>query len=512
MTSKNVNNELLSRRAFFGASALFGIAAAATATGCAPSTRGDAETGLAVTGEPEWAEEYDVVVLGAGGAGNAAAIEAGRAGASVILLEGQTMPGGDMAINSGMMGGHGDAIAQAQGVTLTDEEVMEWVESCADTTDIYSGDGEPDVMHIVHTQAGETIDWLIDMGVEFEPRVEVEPHYCPLPIFHYTGGGSNILRPMYAEVESLGIETRLKSRGTKLYKDGEGRVTGVQVNGDSSSPYNIRANKGVVIATGGYCSNAELFAKMVPSCAGAASFASPGAQGDGIVMANEIGAATRRLSEMPMFLAAVEMNTGNTVEWSCWEDGGIAVDSKAQRFVNESHNYVTGTVIREILSHFEEAGEESFWMVCNYGESVKDDLNLHPTDTVIIADSIEELASQAGLDAVALEQSIAEWNSYVDAGEDPDFGRDAMMIKIEGPQYFAANVQPRMIMTYGGIHIDGDAHALRWGTIGSDLGDEVIPGLYAAGEVTQWNARGGYAMSSALTMGRIAGKNAAAGA
>ena len=204
----------INRRSFISGAAAMGAIAA---------------TSIAKAGEADemvWDEEQDVVILGSGCAGKSAAIECALDGVTPLVLEAMGIPGGDLMLNSGMMCGHGDRISKAHGIEISDEEVMAWVESQNATVDIYSGDMEPEVAYIVHTKGGETIDWLIDQGVVFEDRVEVEAHYCPLQMFHYTGGGFLIAAALDTRMEELGIETRLNSRGCKLFQDETGRVVG----------------------------------------------------------------------------------------------------------------------------------------------------------------------------------------------------------------------------------------------------------------------------------------------
>jgi flavocytochrome c len=502
--------EGISRRSFLAGATLAtaGLGVAAL-SGCGPATpSGGASAGGLNPDEIVWDYEFDVVIAGAGGAGLAAAIEVYEAGASVIVLESQLWAGGSTAMNGGLMAGHGTRLAEKLGVTITTQQVLDWFDESAAAQTMLAGDPEPEILRIVGERGGQTIDWLVDQGVQFHETIGVEPDYCPMQVFHYTDNGGAFTTPLAEKLQAAGVQIKLRTRALKLYTDGEGRVIGLRADEEGRAK-NFKARKAVVLATGGYASNEQLLEQMAPAWAGIFSCESPGALGDGLVMGAEIGAASRRMAMMPILIPALEMNSNLIFNWYCLEDGGVVVDSKAQRFVDEGEDYINGEVIRHALAHMKETGDENFWMIVHEGERTLQSLAIYPMD-VARANSIEELAPLVDLNPTALAATVSAWNASVAAGEDKEFGRTLMMEPLDTPPFIAVKVRPSTAMVCGGLHTNAQAEVLKYAPLGSSDTLLPIPGLYAAGEATGWNARGGWSCNSCYTMGRIAGQNAAA--
>lgn len=447
-----------------------------------------------------------MVIAGSGSAGLAAAIEVLQAGSSAVIYESQKMIGGSTVINGGILAGQGTRKAKELGINVTTEEVVAWFEESAVAQTLESGEPVPEILQMLAERGGETIDWLEENGVVIQ-AVGIVLDYSPLEVIHFTGTGGNLVTPLREKIEGLGGEIITGARVSKLYQNDEGRVIGVRVDSGSKST-NIKAKRAVVLATGGYASNPEMLAQLTPTYSKIKPSAAPGCQGDALVMASELGAITRRTANPPILFPTVEVTSNSNYAWYVLEDGGIVVGLDAQRFMNEGLDYVTGDTTRAILAHMNETGDEYYWMITQEGEKLHQTLVIFPAN-VVYADTVEELAAQIDLDPAALKESVEKWNAAVDSGVDSEFGRDEMMKKIDTPPFVAAQVRPQGAATVGGIHTDVDAHALTWASMESGQLVEKIPGLYAAGEVAGWNARGGWSVTSYFMMGRIAGQNAA---
>jgi flavocytochrome c len=314
----------------------------------------------------------------------------------------------------------------------------------------------------------------------------------------------------YVEANTSGITVMYETRATELIVQ-NGRVVGVKASGPTTD-YTITATKGVVIATGGFGNNKEMreqYNVHWPSLLSALSTNHPGATGDGMLMAEKIGAnlvGMEWIQLLPMGDPRTGSLSGN-IEQAVQDR--FFVNKNGDRFVDEGGR-------RDDMSKALLEQPDSFmWVICdsqsypnpqttrnNFGETIAE---LIAAGRAYGANTIEELAAQIGVPAANLRKATDEFNAGVDSGTDR-FGRRLWRIKINQPPYYAGARVPSVHHTMGGIEINANAQVL-------NKSGQVIPGLYAAGETTGGvhgtNRLGGNALADVHTFGRIAGRNAA---
>lgn len=485
----------LSRRSLIAGTVALGCA---TAAATASLAHADETTAFNAT--------YDVVVVGGGAAGHAAAYEAAQAGASVVLLEAAETVGGDSARCAGILAGWGTKLAQALGVECTADEIYDSFVSHPEQF----GTLDPAVARLHADSCGETIDWLADLGVPFIEFVGPRFAYTDLPVIHLVdGGGFKMMEVLEAAVAEAGVETLLQTRAVRLVMDGD-RAVGVEAI-QNGTPVRFGANRGVVIACGGYSGSAEMLATMSPGNANLFPGSAPTDQGDGIVMGMEAGAMTTRLAHQPLTSSLVGMMTGTALNLDYFSRlHGILLDAEAQRFCDESPDYRTGITGRNILRQQNlQGGKPVVYLLGSNPDSdaylAENPLNW-PT-----ADTVEEIAELVGLDPQALAQTVEQYNAYCAEGLDRDFLRDPADMAELLPPFYAADVTVSTSVTVGGLKVDTEARVQKL-VIGAEGpgAPEPMPALYAAGCSCEWNVANGWTVLSGMTMGRIAGRNAAA--
>ncbi len=444
--------------------------------------------------------DCDVVIVGAGGAGLTAAVRANQAGAKVLVLEKMSFVGGNSLKASGGMNAAGTKFQAA--LDITDSGVREFVE------DTMNGGHMVNDLALVVTMSensSDAVDWLESIG-------------APLPKVAATGGtvhkylhspedgspvGAYLVAKLNEEVEKQGIQVMLNTKATEILMDG-GCAVGVKAE-DAEHEYTINA-KAVILATGGFGSNFELMTSFNPSLANAVTTNHPGATGDGILMAEAVGAATVDMDRIQLH-PTVYQETSTLVSEKMRSLGSILVNQEGKRFCNDLST-------RDAVSaaELEQTGGYAYIIfdqnLVDQNKSAKEYISKGMTST---GETYAELAKNMGLegDAVAaFEETMATWNEAVASGEDKEFGRNnGMDADLSTAPYYAIKIAPGIHHTMGGIKIDTATQVL-------DTDGNVIPGLYAAGETTGGvhggNRIGGNAVCDFVVFGRIAGANAAA--
>ena len=262
-------------------------------------------------------------------------------------------------------------------------------------------------------------------------------------------------------------------------------------------------------ATGGYAYNPELTVRLDPEKAGTMGIGHTASTGEGIMMASNIGAALTHTNDMMCVLKDYEIMTehnGNSttanVSSFISRDNTVLLGANGKRFVNEKDiGYMTQKLNSPVFDQMHKDGVGYVW-------AISDKASLEAKGVVrglgmefITADTFEELGEKMGLDAAVVAETLNNYNSYVDAGHDPEFGR-LLLAKLEAP-YCAVRVMPCEIITYGGIARNENSEVIR-------ADGTVIPGLYTAGEASANSAYMGFTITNAFVWGRIAGGNAAA--
>ncbi len=476
-------------------------AAVACATGTAWADEGAADDGLA------WDVEADVVVVGSGAAGHAAAIESVRAGARTVMLEKTDIVGGDSVMCDGILGGWGTRLARECGAEVTADEIYDLFMANPD----WYGPHDPTVARVAADKCGETIDWLEDLGVPFEAEVASRFNYTDLPAIHQVDGkGAKMIEVLAAVARQEGVEVMTATAAVRLVVE-DGRAVGVVAVQDGVE-ITVGAALGVILATGGYGASYDMLVALDPENEGIIPTSGPGMTGDGIVMAQELGAHVTRTGYQPMMYAMGGLGTGATLTID-YESRlhGILLDASGHRFCNEGMEFLSRQVPREVLHKYnEQQGMPAVYLLPTT-EGLAELTGQEGFDWVAY-ETAGEACAMLGLDASQVEETVARYNEFVEEGVDEDFGRPADdMMLLTGP-FYATTALTITNVTTGGLKTDAEARVLRLKNPGDD-GEMLrpIPGLYAAGEVCEWNVAAGWTVCTAVTMGRIAGANAAAG-
>ena len=456
-----------------------------------------------VVDDPAETIEYttDVVVIGAGGAGVAAAVEAYDKGAQVILLEKTAAIGGTTATSQGMIAGYETYKTKEQDIHYTVDEMYHNLMNNA------SYRLDPALTMITVEKSGETVDYLHErMGMEFDDTIWT--YYGNLQMMHVvTGAGAAMKTAMETTLANTTIDLQLNTKATEILMNADGSVKGVKAERGNDTVY-VYADS-VVIATGGYAYNPELTVRLDPEKEGTMGIGWDGATGDGLIMASNVGAALTHLQDMMCVLKDYEImayHNGNSttanVSNFISRDNTVLLGAAGTRFCDEKDiGYMTQALNQPIFDqmHRDELGY--VWAISDVAsleaKGVKRGLGME----FITADTFEELAEKMELPVETVVETLTNYNSYVAAGHDPEFGR-LLLAELTAP-YAAVKVMPCEIITYGGIARNEAAEVIR-------ADGTSIAGLYTAGEASANSAYMGFTVSNAFTWGRIAGENAAA--
>ena len=361
-----------------------------------------------------------------------------------------------------------------------------------------------------------TSDWLQSVGVTYnlEGGLHKLAEYSHDRELAYTGSGAGAAEAMRNIIAENGTKVLLNTRATELITE-NGAVMGVIAN-DDETVYTIKADA-VLMATGGYGNNKDLLEGDMKN---ALYYGPVSSTGDGLLMATAIGADTRLLEYGKRYPNGIEVSEGiakSTINGNipAWKLSAILVNKEGKRVVNEkaSNRTILETELQqtgqELYLVMDQATFDVWKDALGYDVSAYLEANGATTPVFGHGDTIAEAAEAAGVDAAALEATVETYNSYVEAGEDAEFGRGAeyLTVKIgEGP-YYIVEQKPRFATTMGGLVID---EALE--VVNTEGG--VIPGLYAAGEVVGGvmgdDSPSGANNGWAVTSGRLAAESIAA--
>ena len=424
--------------------------------------------------------DTDVVVVGAGGSGMAAAIEAKRKGLNVILIEKLPMIGGTTALSSTAFNAGGSKIQMALKKPYTADDYYLKLK----------GKGPDDAsLRNLADLSGPTTDWLVDMGADLGRVINGSQHTPK------DGGalGSMLVPVMKKQLDKLGIEPRTSTKAEGLYVK-DGRVAGVHVSHDNGK-YVIHA-KGVILATGGFASNPELVAKYTPMWAGYPSTASRGATGDALAMATKVGAALGQMDRSGPQTVAYQTGNGAVSLTNVRYNGAILVNEDGNRFVNElALTPILGKAIKDQKDGhayliFDQASVDRAALMKKYKEA----------GYFVEAPTLDALAKKLGINAENLSKTVAAYQKGMDDGVDHEFGRkDSRFSRIDKAPYYGAKISPASQTTYGGVKIDLKARAV------TETG-KVIPGLYVSGEAASQYGQG---VSIGVILGKLAADTAA---
>lgn len=487
----------------------------------------------------KWDLEADVVVVGFGGAGACAAIEAAKAGASVLLLEKTDVPGGSTAISGGIILAAGTPLQKSVGIEDTPEEMFKYVKACG------QGRADDALIKVVCDTSAENIKWLEGMGAEFPKELlamsgmEDEPEYAKITPpkkrgHRCKGTGSALFKVLYNAVKAdKNIRIMTNTEGVRLITKPAATEANCEVIGivakRAGKTAAIRARKGVVLTTGGIMSGDATKAWLndySPDIALTVPAGSLNATGDGYRMGVACGAALSGLNTggcLPSVMFPGQ-KMGGIVYINIWGLPNLYVRQDGTRFCNEGAYYV---LVSEEM--FDKKATTAYCIFDS--EATKKALDMVPkgieaTRTLALGvdprnmekgvaggyvwkgDTIGELARNIGIDPGALEKTIATYNGNVEKGKDPDFNRKKGLGPVKTPPFYAFKIHVGTVCHDGGLKINTKAQVL-------DAFGTVIPRLYAAGRDSVGFFGGRYpgsggAITDLLAFGRIAGRTVAA--
>ena len=484
--------------------------------------------------------DADVVVVGAGGAGMTAAITAAAEGKSVVVLESQSMVGGNSVRATGGMNAaktvyqDENEFGESAGVEKTlktaaekyaDNETItalaktvseQWAAYQANPTGYFDsvelmeldtmiggkGINDPELVETLCANSADAIDWLDEHGITLHNvssfgGASVKRIHRPVNAEGKTVSVGSYMIPLLQEnCEKAGVKMMLDTTATEILTDANGAAVGVKATGASGETVTVNA-KAVVLATGGFGANLDMVVKYKPELKGFMTTNAPGIQGQGIEMAQAIGAATVDMDQIQIH-PTVEANTAALITEGLRGDGAILINEGGKRFIDE-----VGT--RDVVSAAEIAQTGSYsWLVVD--QAMVDASSVIQgyikKGYTVTGATYEELGKAMGVDAAAFAETMEKWNGYVEAKNDPDFGRTSFANPLNTAPYYAVKVTAGVHHTMGGLKINANTEVL------NEKG-EVIPGLFAAGEVTGGvhgaNRLGGNAVADFTVFGRIAG-------
>ena len=513
-------------------------AAALTTAGLNPD---DYKTAVEKTGSAEDSTvDADVVVVGAGGAGMTAAITAAAEGKSVVILESQSMVGGNsVRATGGMNAGKTvyqdeNEFGESAGVEKTlktaaekyaDNETItalaktvseQWAAYQANPTGYFDsvelmeldtmiggkGINDPELVETLCANSADAIDWLDEHGITLHDvssfgGASVKRIHRPVNAEGKTVSVGSYMIPLLEEnCKKAGVQILLNTTANEILTDANGAAAGIKATGSTGETVTVNA-KAVVLTTGGFGANLDMVVKYKPELKGFMTTNAAGIQGQGIEMAQAIGAATVDMDQIQIH-PTVEANTAALITEGLRGDGAVLINAEGKRFIDE-----VGT--RDVVSAAEIAQTGSYsWLVVD--QAMVDASSVIQgyikKGYTVTGSTYEELGKAMGVDAAAFAETMEKWNGYVEAKNDPDFGRTSFANPLNTAPYYAVKVTAGVHHTMGGLKINANTEVL------NEKG-EVIPGLFAAGEVTGGvhgaNRLGGNAVADFTVFGRIAG-------
>ncbi|MBQ9265354.1 MAG: FAD-dependent oxidoreductase [Clostridia bacterium] len=500
----------------------------------------------------------DVIIVGGGGAGLAASISATEAGASVILIEKTGFFGGNSIVSGGIFNCpdpdlqdyaditssldslieealaeepvselHAELQAtvreQFEAYKQTDKHVFDSAEWMALQT-WNGGDKVADLDHVIFyaQNAYPTLKWLESMGMEFAPVINsasgslyMRTHTAVMP------NGTGYFKAFQTRLaDKTDLWTPLmNTTAESLITDETGRVTGVNAVGKEGNKVTLHANKGVILATGGFAGNVEMRMEYCVSdkwpdlSAKVITTNMPGVTGDGLRMAQEVGAELINMDQIQL-LPYANPWTGATSDITLTYSASCYINKNGERFVREDgrRDEMSLAIIAQPDGLMYQLFSADAVPDPATGKTLGDKTVSYYLDNhlagYVQADTLEGLAEILGMDPAVLQATVDDMNACVRGEKTDDYGRVTWTKELKTGPWYAYPRKPAAHHTMGGVNIDLSTHALR-------ADGSVIEGLYCAGEITGnfhgANRLGGNAIVDFCVFGRIAGENAAEG-
>jgi fumarate reductase flavoprotein subunit len=441
-------------------------------------------------------QNYDVVVVGSGGAGLAAAIQACDEGAKVLIVEKMSTIGGNTIKASVGMNAAETRYQRLKGIE--DSKELFYQET------LKGGQFKNNTVLLKEfiERAPQAVEWLADHHIELSDititgGMSIDRTHRPAD---RSAVGGFLISGLVKNLNKRNIDVMLDTSVTEI-RYADGAVQGVQLLNDDNEVLMINA-KSVIVATGGFSANREMVVKYRPELDGFVTTNHKGATGSGIAILQNIGAGTVDMGEIQIH-PTVEQTTSYLISEAIRGGGAILVSQAGKRFFNEmeTRDKVSANII---------ALPEKFAYVV-FDEQVR--LNNKAADEyiakgfVISGSSPRDLAAKLEMNSDAFLATLESYNVAVDKQHDTEFGRKtALRHPINQGPFYAIRIAPGVHHTMGGVTINTETCVL-------DAQQQVLGGAFAAGEVVGGihggNRIGGNAVADIIIFGILAGQNAA---
>ena len=450
---------------------------------------------------------YDVVVIGAGGAGFSAAITAKAAGANVVLLEKMPAVGGNSLISGAEMNVAKNWVQPKLNINDDSPELH--------AQDTFKGGDEKGDMKVITVMTHQALDaakWCRDyLGVRFEDDnlFFFGGHSRKRALIPFGHTGTEFITKFQAKADELGIPVVTNMKAEELIKDKDGRVVGVKATMDGAE-YTFNAKGGVVLATGGFGANPEMVKKYNPKIDERFKTTdAPGTTGEALYMAERAGAQLVNMGYIQTYPICDPLSGAIELIADARFDGAIMLNQEGKRFVEELQR-------RDVLSEaiLNQTGRYC-WVLWNdnigkISNTVKEHANEYEAFTkqgiMATCDDLKCIADFTKIPFDQLQSTVKRVTDMAGKGNDKDFNHRAGLMDMSQGKYYVIKAVPSTHHTMGGVRINEKAQALT-------AEGKVIPGLWAAGEVTGvthgTNRLGGNAYTDIIVFGRIAGEAAA---
>jgi fumarate reductase flavoprotein subunit len=426
-----------------------------------------------------WDHTTDVVIAGGGAGGLLAAAVLAQKGLSVIVLEKQATTGGSSAISGGQIAFAGTDMQHAREIKDSPELLTK------DLLDVGQHVNDVALVKAYADNQLETYEWLKSAGAKFTSIISAGGSSVPRmhvvdPLQH-----ARLLREIATKA---GAKILDRTPAERLVFDQKSRkIEGILASDSNRSPLTIKANRAVVLATGGYSRNKELLALFTPPMKNTSAISGLGCHGDGLKMGWAAGAGLSDVAYVKATFGFKPYAVSIASDFAyLYYKGAIIVNQEGKRFVNESISYKL-------------IGDAAAVQTGGYGYQIYDEpvrqiglkeplgssnpSALEASNAIVKAGSIADLAAKIGIPPDVLERTVSEYNANVASGKEPQFGRTTLTSNFGKPTeirtapFYAFKSVPVIVGTYAGLTINNRAEV-------TDVYGQTIPGLLAIGEVT----------------------------
>ncbi|MGY0179713.1 flavocytochrome c [Lactococcus garvieae] len=467
-------------------------------TSSSSSEKTDAKAGASKTmtyAEPSSLKKsYDVIIVGSGGAGMTAAIEAKDAGMNPVILEKMPMAGGNTSKASAGLNASETSVEKAQGITDSNDKFYE------ETLKGGGGTNDKELLRYFVDHSAAAVDWLAQNDIVLDNLTTTGGMSVSRTHRPHDGSavGAYLVKGLEENISKRDIPVFVNSDVTKI-NEKDGKVLGVEVKIEGETKQ--VDSKAVVVTTGGFGANQKMIAKYRPDLKDYVTTNAAGSTGDGIEMISALGGALVDMDKIQIH-PTVFQKTGYLVSESIRGEGAILVNKEGKRFFNEMDT-------RDKVSAAE-LKQDGKYAYAIFGEGTKDKVKAVDQyiskDMVVEADNVEELAKKLDIKPEELNATVTKWNKAVADKKDSEFGRTTGMTNDISGKVYAIKVAPGIHHTMAGVKINTQTQVLK-------EDGQPIKGLYAAGEVTGGlhggNRIGGNAVADIIIFGRQAGQESA---